>query len=90
MASPQDKQVKAIQINIALGMRQRVDLLVDSRVMRDLCKLPAEHHSEGLTSIHPELIKLVNQIAQKLASALQNRDESITVKVDGTDIVPDP
>jgi hypothetical protein len=82
--------VKVIQINVALGTRQRVDILADSDVMKDLCHSPAEYHHEGLTSVHPELIELVCQLGEKLCDALRNRRDSIGVNTQVNTILPDP
>lgn len=90
MSTGNERDVKAIQINIALGARQRVDILVDRRVTRDLCRQPAEYHSEGLTSIRPELVDLVRQLGDKICQALCDRSEAVTVLVDGVEILPDP
>lgn len=89
MNEPREQQVKAIQINIALGSRQRVDVLVDRRVTRDLCRQPAEFHNEGLTSVQPDLVTLVCQLGDKLCEALRNRAEAITVQVEGVKVIPD-
>lgn len=90
MSTPKKREVKAIQINVALGPRPRVEIFVDRRVTRDLSRQPAEYHRDGLTRIEEEVADLINQLGNKIYTALRQHSETITVLVDGKKILPDP
>lgn len=80
--------VKCVQITIWLGNTQEVRVIADERYSgRNPC-LDEMNYSRKDFYDEPAIKRLVNQLFRDLKAALQNGESSISVSVEGNEIIP--